>query len=295
MKYFYLFGIVCGCFDIAEAIHRALFFKAKGNSEQHKSMKSTLYPDDPEVELIFLSRGKEFKLIKKFGSKGGVSLSEASMTTLNGDEAEAMLTTLIQTETNIAGNNVSKKWPLLWVWQGVSSDNPVTFIEESHQKLIQRLQTFGASTVLSSKFDKQVSDAFAQKNAANCNNNNTVKAGSALKKAEDELADVTERLEQAREKVKNLEEASENYEKFKLQLEKNQEICNSNKLDEDALIKRLENIKELEANKQLLESSFQIKKTSLDSLLKIQEDIANNEEEIKRLTEKLEPLKRIII
>lgn len=280
---------------IAEAIHRALFFKANGSSVHHKSMKSTLYDDDPEVELIFLSKGKEFKLSKKFGTRGGVTLSEASMTALTGEAAETMLASLIQTETNVAGNNLAKKWPLLWVWQGVSGDNPVTFVEDSQQKLIQRLQTYGASTVLSSKFDKDVSDAFAQEDAANYNNNNTVKAGSALKKAEDELADVTERLEQAREKVKNLEEASENYEKFKLQLEKNQEICNSNKLDEEALIKRLENIKELEANKQLLESSFQIKKTSLDSLLKIQEDITNNEEEIKRLTEKLEPLKKIII
>ena len=43
---------------IAEAIHRALFFKANGNSAQHKSMKSTLYPDDPEVELIFWCKGR---------------------------------------------------------------------------------------------------------------------------------------------------------------------------------------------------------------------------------------------
>ena len=279
---------------IAEAIHRALFFKAKGNSEQHKSMKSTLYPDDPEVELIFLSKGKEFKLIKKFGSKGGVSLSEASMTTLNGDEAEAMLTTLIQTETNIAGNNVSKKWPLLWVWQGVSSDNPVTFIEESHQKLIQRLQTFGASTVLSSKFDKQVSDAFAQKNAANYNINTTAKAGSALKRAEDDLADVTERLEIAKEKVRSLEEASDNYEKYKIQLETNQKNYDSIKKDETELENRLDKIKDLQASKQLQNSAFQIKDSTLKQLLDIQAEIVKHETEVQELTNKLEPSKKVL-
>ena len=279
---------------IAEAIHRALFFKAKGNSEQHKSMKSTLYPDDAEVELIFLSRGKEFKLIKKFGSKGGVSLSEASMTTLNGDEAEAMLTTLIQTETNIAGNNVSKKWPLLWVWQGVSSDNPVTFIEESHQKLIQRLQTFGASTVLSSKFDKQVSDAFAQKNAANYNINTTVKAGSALKRAEDDLADVIERLEIAKEKVRSLEEASDNYEKYKIQLETNQKNYDVLKQDEVTITKRLETIKDLEASKKLQDSNFQAKQTTLTQLTGVQEEIQTLEKKIQDLTGKLDPSKIVL-
>jgi DNA repair exonuclease SbcCD ATPase subunit len=279
---------------IAEAIHRALFFRAKGNSEQHKSMKSTLYPDDPEVELVFLIKGKEYKLIKKFGLKGGVTLSEQSMTTLNGDEAEAMLTSLIQTDTNIAGNNISKKWPLLWVWQGVSSDNPVTFIEESQQKLIQRLQTYGASTVLSSKFDKEVSDAFAKKYALIYNNNTTVKVGSALKKAEDELTDVKDRLERAREKVKSLEEASDNYEKYKVQLETNQKKYDALKQDEVTISKRLESIKDLEASKKLQDSNFQAKQTTLTQLKGVKEEILTLEKKILDLTGKLDPSKAVL-
>jgi DNA repair exonuclease SbcCD ATPase subunit len=279
---------------IAEAIHRALFFKANGNSAQHKSMKSTIYQEDPEVELIFLSKGKEFKLNKKFGARGGVSLSEPSMTTLTGDEAEAMLSTLIQTETNITGNTIAKKWPLLWVWQGVSSDNPVTFIEESHQKLIQRLQTYGASTVLSSKFDKQVSDAIAQKDAANYTSNDIPKAGSALKRAVDDFKDVEERLEIAKEKVRTLEEASDEYERSKIQLETNQKNYDSMKKDETELENRLGKIKDLQASKQLQDSAFQIKDSSLKQLLDVQAEIEKHETEVQELTSKLEPSKKVL-
>jgi len=279
---------------IAEAIHRALFFKAKGNSEQHKSMKSTLYPDDPEVELIFLSKGKEFKLIKKFGSKGGVTLSEPSMTTLNGDEAETMLSTLIQTDTNISGSSLDKKWPLLWVWQGVSSDNPVKFIEESHNKLIQRLQTYGASTVLTSKFDKEVAESFAQKDAANYVTKGTARAGSDLKRAEDDLADVKERLEIAKEKVRSLEEASDNYEKYKLQLETNQKKYDAIKLEETELLNRLSKIRDLEANIQSQGSIYKMKDSSLKQLLDVQAEIVKHETEVQKLTSKLEPSIKVL-
>ena len=279
---------------IAEAIHRALFFKANGNSAQHKSMKSTLYPDDPEVELIFLSKGKEFKLNKKFGARGGVSLSEPSMTTLNGEEAEAMLSTLIQTDTSISGSALDKKWPLLWVWQGVSSDNPVKFIEESHNKLIQRLQTYGASTVLSSNFDKQVSESFAQKDATNYVSKGTARAGSDLKRAEDDLSDVKGRLEIAREKVRNLEEASDNHEKYKQQQVTNQTNYDSIKEEETKLLTRLDKIKDLESSKQLQDSTFQMKDSSLKQLLNVQAEIEKHESEVQNLTSKLEPSKKVL-
>ena len=279
---------------IAEAIHRALFFKANGNSAQHKSMKSTLFPDDPEVELIFLSKGKEFKLNKKFGARGGVSLSEPSMTTLNGEEAEAMLSTLIQTDTSISGSALDKKWPLLWVWQGVSSDNPVKFIEESHNKLIQRLQTYGASTVLSSNFDKQVSESFAQKDATNYVSKGTARAGSDLKRAEDDLSDVKGRLENAREKVRNLEEASDNYEKYKQQQVKNQTNYDSIKEEETKLLTRLDKIKDLESSKQLQDSTFQMKESSFKQLLNVHAEIEKHESEVQNLTSKLEPSKKVL-
>ena len=85
---------------IAEAIYRALFLKADGQSEAIEGMKSTKHlGGDPEVELVFRSNGKVFTLLKKFGKKGSVTLSEPSMTTLNGDGAETMLADIIKTKT----------------------------------------------------------------------------------------------------------------------------------------------------------------------------------------------------
>ena len=55
---------------IAEAIYRALFLKADGQSEAIEGMKSTKHlGGDPEVELVFRSNGKVFTLSKKFGKK----------------------------------------------------------------------------------------------------------------------------------------------------------------------------------------------------------------------------------
>jgi chromosome segregation ATPase len=216
------------------------------------------------------------------------------MTTLNGEEAEAMLSTLIQTDTSISGSALDKKWPLLWVWQGVSSDNPVKFIEESHSKLIQRLQTYGASTVLSSKFDKQVSESFAQKDATNYVSKGAARAGSDLKRAEDDLSDVKGRLEIAREKVRNLEEASDNYEKYKQQQVTNQTNYDSIKEEETKLLTRLDKIKDLESSKQLQDSTFQMKESSFKQLLNVQAEIEKHESEVQNLTSKLEPSKKVL-
>ena len=45
---------------LIEAVHRALFLKAKGNTEHHRSLNSTLHLGHPEVELTFEAGGNTY-------------------------------------------------------------------------------------------------------------------------------------------------------------------------------------------------------------------------------------------
>ena len=42
---------------LIEALHRALFLKARGSTEHHRALDSTLHPGHPEGELAFAAGG----------------------------------------------------------------------------------------------------------------------------------------------------------------------------------------------------------------------------------------------
>src|SRR4051812_40094146 len=53
---------------LVEAIHRAFFLKAKGESAQHRAMVSTIHGGHPEVEVEFQAGGDTYQLKKRFGA-----------------------------------------------------------------------------------------------------------------------------------------------------------------------------------------------------------------------------------
>lgn len=278
---------------IAEAIHRALFLKASGETEIHNSMKSTKHlGGDPEVELVFKSQGKVFTLTKKFSSKGSVSLSEPSMITLTGDEAEKMLSeVIIQTPTGISGKSFkgSNKWSLLWVWQNKSGENPVGFIGENHDKLINRLQSFGAAALMSSAYDIEVADKFSKLNEKNFVTNGGFKTKSAVKDAEDNLKNKQIQYESAKKIVEGLVDSAERYESVKLQFDGQQKANTLLKTQVLDLEKRINLIGGLEKDKNAQSLKYKSTELIYKELVQTQNDIESLEEDIKLLTDKLEP------
>jgi DNA repair exonuclease SbcCD ATPase subunit len=277
---------------IAEAIYRALFLKADGQSEIIEAMRSTKHlGGDPEVELVFRSNGKVFTLLKKFGKKGSVTLSEPGMTTLNGDGAETMLADIIKTKTGIQANTFksSVKWPLLWVWQSKSGDNPVGLIGESKDRLMNKLQSLGAAAVLSSELDIKMSEKFSDLNAKNYGSKGVLKVGSDLKIAQDALVEVSLLYNAATEKVENLQDASDKYENLKIDLVNELGANKAIKDERIELENRIKTLSDLATKKVIQDAKYNEVKAKYDLLVQTQAQIVRIETSIEQITSKIEP------
>lgn len=194
---------------LAEAIHRTLFLKAKGNTEEHRSMNSTLHGSPPEVDLTFECHGTPYVLKKRFGSGGSVSLSSQNSVTLRDDPAETELSRLINSETKLAGNEMKAQWAHLWVWQGCAGTNPSQFATEERDGLLQRLQQIGAAAALQSDNDTRVARHFAEayNSLYTSGDNPKPKANSALRNAQETLESANRELQEKGELVNKLDSA----------------------------------------------------------------------------------------
>jgi len=144
---------------LAEAMHRALFLRAKTGGSVQKSMVSDIHMGHPEVSLVFEADGQVWTIEKRFaGTTGTARLSEQGGTTLLGDEAETKLAQLIQNADG-SGNTLKlleSRWAHLWVWQGKAGDNAVVHAGQQKDQLVKRLQQDGLAAVMQSNFDQQV-------------------------------------------------------------------------------------------------------------------------------------------
>ena len=95
---------------LIEAVHRALFLKAKGNTEQHRALISTLHIGHPEVELSFEASGSKYVLKKRFGSTGTTTLIPTNSAPISGEQAETELARILQVEANVSGKAVTAQW-----------------------------------------------------------------------------------------------------------------------------------------------------------------------------------------
>jgi AAA domain len=168
----------------AEAIHRALFLKARGNTTAHRSMKSTVHLGTPEVELAFESGGITWHLKKRFGPTGDTTLTPSSGTSLTGEAAESRLAFVLGIEPGAAGKQASGQWSHLWVWQGQSADDPTPHATSQREGLLQRLQTIGGAAAMQSEGDSRTAAAVAAARDEIFTATGKLKTHSALAQAE---------------------------------------------------------------------------------------------------------------
>ncbi len=193
---------------LIEAVHRALFLKAKGNTEHHRSMVSSLHTGHPEVDLTFEAEGNSYLLKKRFGSAGTTTLAPSNSVSLSGDAAESELARLLGVEAGLTGKAVAAQWAHLWVWQGQSGDDPSTHATAQQSGLLQRLQQMGGAAALLSELDARVAKHFADAKDQIYTQAGKPKTGSSLDQAEraDKLAQ--EELERALDRVQRLDSAA---------------------------------------------------------------------------------------
>lgn len=167
-----------------EALHRALFFKAKGNTNDHRLMKSTVHQGTPEVELSFASGGGVYQLKKRFGSSGDTHLTPPRGAVLTGDAAETELARLLGVEAGVSGKTALGQWAHLWVWQGQSADDPTPHASSQRDSLLQRLQSLGGAAAMQSACDTRTATAAAAAWEELYTSGGKVKANSPLAQAE---------------------------------------------------------------------------------------------------------------
>lgn len=189
---------------LAEAIHRALFLKAKGNTEYHRAMLSSPFIAAPQVELVFEAENETYHLKKRFGASGTTALESGRSVGLQGSQAEDELARLLKLEAACAGRGAVAQWGHLWVWQGRAGDDPSLLATVEKADLIKQLQAIGGAAVLQSELDSKMARHFAAKQAQLFVSNGKAKAGSELYRAQENKAQADQLLAQARERMDKL-------------------------------------------------------------------------------------------
>jgi DNA repair exonuclease SbcCD ATPase subunit len=200
---------------LAEAIHCALFLKAKGSTELHSAMESD-HGGEPSVLLEFEAKGTKHTLEKTFGAKGSTILESQGEATLTGDAAETQLATLLGVDGAVGGRGAAgalpKRWAHLWVWQGQSNRSPVETIEESETQLREKLQARTGQDVISSPLDGRVIEQLQAIVADSTTSTGRVKAGSDLDKADKALEAARTQLADKQAQLLELNQAATAYE-----------------------------------------------------------------------------------
>jgi len=174
---------------IVEAIHRALFLPAKGNTQVHKGMQREGAGERPEVRLRFEQDGEEWELHKRFGGTSAytATLRQSGRPPLEGDAAEQRLAELtgaaLPTGKRATDESVRQPWSHLWVWQGAAGDDPTTAIHATTDELV-RITAQGAGAMMMSETDTRLAERFRQEREAVYGATTRAKAASALGKAQ---------------------------------------------------------------------------------------------------------------
>lgn len=176
---------------LAEAIHCALFLKAKGSTEAHKAMLS-VHGGTPEVEIIFDARGRRHTLRKTFSPTQSKAVLEVEgEATLTGDAVEEQLANLLGVEGAAKGRGVSgrllNRWGHLWVWQGLSSQSPLESMTEVNGELRSQLLSRTGTAFLSSETDLALVESLEKWVSQNFLDKGTPRKGSELEKRIQEL------------------------------------------------------------------------------------------------------------
>ena len=195
----------------AEAVHRALFFKAKGNTREHKLMKSSVHQGTPEVELSFEAGGGMYQLRKRFGTSGETTLTPPRGAALTGEAAEAELACALGVDACANMRMTLGQWAHLWVWQGDSTCDPTPHANHQRESLLQRLQTLGGAAAMQSERDSRTVAAvvFAWEEIYTAGGK--VRANSPLSLAEAALTEAEAAEIAARERAESLAASATNY------------------------------------------------------------------------------------
>jgi len=194
---------------LVEAVHRALFLRAKTTGDVQVGLTSR-HGGHPEVELHFEAGGCVYRLHKRFsGGSGTVRLSDGRGGEWTGDEAEEKIADALQVNV-VKGGQAKKQWAHLWVWQGAAGTNPTEHAQDIQKSLFDQLQRYGGAVVIQSALDAQVAQNIADQHTGFYTLNGKPRGELANAMAEQEDAEKKEAA--ARQVLERMEKAIADFE-----------------------------------------------------------------------------------
>ncbi len=190
---------------LAEALHRVLFLRAKGNTSEHRAMVSTLHQGHPEVSLSFEGQGIVWQLTKRFGSSGTTTLTATGRPTLTGEAAETELARVLGVGCGLSGKDARGQWAHLWIWQHQSAEDPTEHANQQKDQLLHRLQTMGGAAAMQSAHDTLTAMRVAERHEEIFTSQGKPKASSDLAKAGAAASAALEAEAAAAARVKTME------------------------------------------------------------------------------------------
>jgi DNA repair exonuclease SbcCD ATPase subunit len=196
---------------LLEALEKAFFLRARGQTGEHRGIRSRLHTGHPEVEVEFSTGNRRFTLKKCFsGTNGTTLLQQHGGSTSSGDEADAKLAELLRVESTQKHGN---QWSHLLIKQGASGENPTENAKAQSAQLLRRLQSReGASALLVSERDEKVASYFRNAVESQTTQAGKPKAGSELARASADAESAQRELLAAEKLQQNLQEAAEQHE-----------------------------------------------------------------------------------
>jgi len=202
---------------LVEALHKGLFLRATATGRGVEELRSRIHAGLPEIEIRFEAAGELWQVRKRFsGSSGTCQLSGSRSPSLSGPAAEERLAQLLGYDAPVEGRRIAQlpeRWAHLWVRQGSAGDNPLEGNQERYDygRLADQLQGRGGGVAVTSPLDQQVLAQLEQRLGASYTATGRVKAGSPLALAQQRDAKAAEALQQARQRVVDLEDAMEQW------------------------------------------------------------------------------------
>ena len=199
---------------LVEALHRALFLKAKATGGPVEALQSRLHLGQPKISVGFEAKGDTWTLRKRFsGSSGQVSLSaESSAQVLNGEVAEEVLAELLGVKETLGSRQATTvlptRWAHLWVMQGAAGDNLLEAGKAHYdfEALLAQLEQSGGAVVQQSSHDQRVAQRVESALEENFTSRG-VKKNSPFWQRQEELEQAEFSLERALARLRDYEEA----------------------------------------------------------------------------------------
>jgi DNA repair exonuclease SbcCD ATPase subunit len=270
---------------LVEAVHRALFLKAKVTGEAQKSMTSD-HGGHPEVEVRFKTREKIYRISKHFsGANGSSTLTQEGGKTWQGDEAESRLAELLGVEAVSGGRGIVDRsallWAHLWVWQGQGGENPTAHATLQKDSLLDRLKKDGGVAAIESQRDSVVANRFVEMDKTNFTKAGKPKADSELFVATQAHENAQSELARARESLERLQQAVSSYAIA-------ERTIGEKKIELTAFAGELAKVLEKLEEANVLQQKLQIDQRDVDQARKDQAAFVKADAEIRALAKKIQ-------